>query len=159
MHRPMPYQRRWLAQVTKEYFAYHAVPTNLAAPRAFRVSTLPASGTAHSGGAARKTGSRGGGQRNSLATISLNRASCALGRTLALPFITQGKSCMHELCEYGSDGMDQPRSIGASVEEEQVSPHALNRTDPALGSRIIMARRAPSPSSLHLGLTAARLRA
>jgi RNA-directed DNA polymerase len=36
MHRPIPDQGRWLAQVTKGYFAYHAVPTNLAALRVFR---------------------------------------------------------------------------------------------------------------------------
>jgi RNA-directed DNA polymerase len=36
MHRPIPEQGQWLTQVTKGYFAYHAVPTNLAALRAFR---------------------------------------------------------------------------------------------------------------------------
>jgi RNA-directed DNA polymerase len=36
MHWPIPDQGRWRAQVTKGYFAYHAVRTNLAALRAFR---------------------------------------------------------------------------------------------------------------------------
>src|SRR3984893_6584197 len=37
MHRSIPEQGRWLAQVIKGYFAYHAVPTNQAALRAFRL--------------------------------------------------------------------------------------------------------------------------
>ena len=36
MHQPIPEQGRWLAQVIRGYFAYHAVPTNSAALRAFR---------------------------------------------------------------------------------------------------------------------------
>ena len=31
MHQPIPEQGRWLAQVIRGYFAYHAVPTNFAA--------------------------------------------------------------------------------------------------------------------------------
>jgi RNA-directed DNA polymerase len=36
MHQPIPEQGRWLAQVVRGYFAYHAVPTNSAAIGAFR---------------------------------------------------------------------------------------------------------------------------
>src|SRR4029077_14322163 len=36
MPQPIPEQGRWLAQVIRGYFAYHAVPTNSAALRAFR---------------------------------------------------------------------------------------------------------------------------
>lgn len=36
LHRPIPEQGRWLAQVVRGYFAYHAVPTNRAALAAFR---------------------------------------------------------------------------------------------------------------------------
>jgi group II intron reverse transcriptase/maturase len=36
MHQPIPEQGRWLAQVVRGYFAYHAVPTNAAAIGAFR---------------------------------------------------------------------------------------------------------------------------
>src|SRR5215470_13437811 len=36
MHQPIPEQGRWLAQVTRGYFAYHAVPTNYPALSAFR---------------------------------------------------------------------------------------------------------------------------
>ena len=34
MHQPIPEQGQWLAQVIRGYFAYHAVPTNVAALRA-----------------------------------------------------------------------------------------------------------------------------
>jgi len=36
MHRPIPEQGRWLAQVVRGYFAYHAVPTNGLRISAFR---------------------------------------------------------------------------------------------------------------------------
>jgi group II intron reverse transcriptase/maturase len=36
MHHPIPEQGKWLAQVVKGYFAYHAVPTNMSALHAFR---------------------------------------------------------------------------------------------------------------------------
>jgi RNA-directed DNA polymerase len=37
MHAPIPEQGRWLAQVVRGLFAYHAVPTNLPALGAFRI--------------------------------------------------------------------------------------------------------------------------
>ncbi len=36
MHAPIPEQGRWLAQVVRGYFAYHAVPTNVQRLTAFR---------------------------------------------------------------------------------------------------------------------------
>jgi RNA-directed DNA polymerase len=36
MHQPIPEQGRWLAQIVRGYFAYHAVPTNSRALLAFR---------------------------------------------------------------------------------------------------------------------------
>ena len=36
MHEPIPQQGRWLGQVVRGYFAYHAVPTNVASLSAFR---------------------------------------------------------------------------------------------------------------------------
>ena len=36
LHQPIPEQGKWLAQVVRGYFAYHAVPTNLSALKAFR---------------------------------------------------------------------------------------------------------------------------
>src|SRR5262249_58901959 len=40
--------------------------------------------------------------RSSPTTISLNHKSYTLGQTFALLSVTQGKSRMHESCEYGS---------------------------------------------------------
>jgi hypothetical protein len=36
MHEPIPEQGAWLKQVVRGFFAYHAVPTNGDAPKAFR---------------------------------------------------------------------------------------------------------------------------
>ena len=36
MHDPIPQQGQWLRQVVRGYFAYHAVPTNIASLSAFR---------------------------------------------------------------------------------------------------------------------------
>jgi RNA-directed DNA polymerase len=36
MHQPIPEQGRWLAQIVRGFYAYHAVPTNMPALRAFR---------------------------------------------------------------------------------------------------------------------------
>ena len=36
MHEPIPEQGRWLGQVVRGYFAYHAVPTNAKSLAAFR---------------------------------------------------------------------------------------------------------------------------
>ena len=36
MHQPIPEQGRWLGQVVRGYFAYHAVPTNERKMSAFR---------------------------------------------------------------------------------------------------------------------------
>ncbi len=35
LHEPIPMQGRWLAQVVRGYFAYHAVPTNFRSLNAF----------------------------------------------------------------------------------------------------------------------------
>jgi hypothetical protein len=40
MHEPIPQQGRWLAQVVRGYFAYHAVPTNSQRLNAFRDHVL-----------------------------------------------------------------------------------------------------------------------
>jgi RNA-directed DNA polymerase len=40
MHEPIPQQGRWLSQVVRGYFAYHAVPTNYRRLVAFRVHVL-----------------------------------------------------------------------------------------------------------------------
>jgi hypothetical protein len=66
---------------------------------------------------------------------------------------------MPELGSYGSNGMDRPRSIGASVEEKPIVNTWSTSHGGTLGSRMIVAWRAASPSSLRLWLTAMRLRA
>ena len=45
MHQPIPEQGRWLAQVVRGYFAYHAVPTNRASIQ--RVPPLRGTATGH----------------------------------------------------------------------------------------------------------------
>lgn len=40
MHRPIPEQGRWLAQVVRGFFAYHAVPTNFAVLGKFRYQII-----------------------------------------------------------------------------------------------------------------------
>ncbi len=40
MHSPIPEQGKWLRQVVRGYFAYHAVPTNSSALQAFRVHVI-----------------------------------------------------------------------------------------------------------------------
>jgi hypothetical protein len=50
---------------------------------------------------------------------------------------------MPELGPYGSNGMDRPRSIGASVDEERIISTCLHPAEVSLGSRMIVTRRAP----------------
>lgn len=40
MHEPIPQQGRWMAQVVRGYFAYHAVPINSKRLNAFRNHVL-----------------------------------------------------------------------------------------------------------------------
>ncbi len=58
MHQPIPEQGRWLAQVVRGYFAYHAVPTNRASISAFHRYVVR-SGTARFGVAVRRIASVG----------------------------------------------------------------------------------------------------
>jgi hypothetical protein len=39
-HQPIPEQGRWLGQVVRGYFAYHAVPTNIHALSSFRTQLI-----------------------------------------------------------------------------------------------------------------------
>ena len=48
------------------------------------------------------------------------RVSQALERVRQVAVRTRGGSRMWEIRSYGSNGMDRPRSIGASVEEERI---------------------------------------
>jgi hypothetical protein len=41
-HQPIPEQGRWLGQVVRGYFAYHAVPTNIRTLESFRLQVTHA---------------------------------------------------------------------------------------------------------------------
>ena len=57
MHQPIPEQGKWLAQVVRGYFAYHAVPTNCPALGAFRHHVTRPLAAHAVGGAARRIAS------------------------------------------------------------------------------------------------------
>jgi hypothetical protein len=65
MHAPIPEQGRWLAQVVRGYFAYHAVPTNIRSLAAIRshVTVLFRRSLHRCGVVARRTGRLGSGSR------------------------------------------------------------------------------------------------
>jgi hypothetical protein len=95
MHQPIPEQGRWLGQIVRGYFAYHAFPrTARRSPHS--IDTWYGSGTAHCGAAARKIDSRGSGCSGWLATGSLNPATSTPGRTCVLRSNTRGKNRMPE---------------------------------------------------------------
>ena len=55
MHQPIPQQGKWLRQVVRGYFNYHAVPTNFRALVAFRDRDHQTLANGHSTDAARRT--------------------------------------------------------------------------------------------------------
>jgi len=62
-HQPIPVQGKWLRQVVKGYFNYHAVPTNIRC-WLHSASSSPNSGNDRSGDAVRKTARRGSRSRS-----------------------------------------------------------------------------------------------
>ena len=66
---------------------------------------------------------------------------------------------MPELGPYGSNGMDRPRSFGALVEGGRIGNTCCTSHGGTFGSCMLVARRAPSPSSPRVRVAAARLRA
>jgi hypothetical protein len=100
-HRPIFEQGKWLAQVVRGYFAYHAVPTNSASIRAFRHHVVDLWRRSLS-----RRSQRGGitWQRTSRSqmTFSPEPPSFIPGRRSASPSGTQGRSRMPELGPYGS---------------------------------------------------------
>ena len=93
MHQPIPEQGRWLAQVVRGYFAYHAVPTN-GLKSALSATMWWCSGYARSGVEVRKTASRGNGSNDWPTTGFLNLAPFTPGRARASPSNTRGKNRM-----------------------------------------------------------------
>src|SRR5207248_2229227 len=102
MHQPIPVQGKWLRQTANGYFNYHAVPTNIRSLVAFRTHVSPSTGSARSGGAARRIGPTGYGSSGWPSNGSRNRKSVILGQSNASPSDTQGGSRMPESGSYGS---------------------------------------------------------
>ena len=100
-HRPIPEQGAWLRQVVAGFFAYHAVPTNSRALRAFRegVEFLWLRSLRRRSQRDRTTWAR---MKDWQASGSRNLGSSIPGRFNALPSNTQGGSCMRECRPYGS---------------------------------------------------------
>ena len=102
MHQPIPEQGKWLAQVVRGYFAYHAVPTNSSALGAFRhyVVRLWLRTLRRRSQKDRFAWKRIEQTRRRLAPATENPSSVAAA--CALPSDTQGRSRMRELRSYGS---------------------------------------------------------
>ena len=101
MHQPVPEQGRWLGQVVRGYFAYHAVPTNSTALGDFRhhVTELWRRTLQRR---SQKDGCTWVGS-NGWPTLGFRaRESFTHGRTDASPSNTQGGSRMREFRSYGS---------------------------------------------------------
>ena len=101
MHQPIPEQGKWLRQVVTGFFAYHAVPTNSRALRAFRhhVTDLWRRSLRRRSQKDRMTWER----IKKLADDLLPKpASFIPGRMRALPSNTQGGSRVPELGTLGS---------------------------------------------------------
>ena len=117
MHQPIPEQGRWLAQVVRGYFAYHAVPTNVPALSAFHhhVKRLWLRTLRRRSQKARITWER---IKNSPTTIFRSRKSYIRGHSSDLPSHTRGGSRMPELGPSGSVrgavGNDRPYRERAS---------------------------------------------
>src|SRR4051794_17249564 len=100
MHQPIPVQGRWLTQVVRGYFAYHAVPTNRRALMAFRhhVTDLWRRTLRRRSQKDRFTWAR----MATLADGSPDRTSFTPGRVNVSPSDTQGGSRVPELGPLGS---------------------------------------------------------
>src|SRR3954451_21324979 len=124
MHQPIPVQGRWLTQVVRGYFAYHAVPTNRRALMAFRHHVTDLSG-ARCGGAARKTGSQGRGWQSWPMPGSPDRTSFTPGRVIASPSDTQGGSRVPELGPLGSVRGRSVMGVPTAIYGREINPSAL----------------------------------
>ena len=102
MHQPIPEQGRWLRQVVRGYFNYHAVPTNCACTR-----RVPAPChrplAAHAAASQPKGSDHVGADDADWRTPGFpNRSSSILGQASASPSHIQGGSRMRESRTYGS---------------------------------------------------------
>src|SRR5262249_15641065 len=92
MHQPIPEQGAWIEQVVRGFFAYHAVPTNGAALKAFY----------YCGGVARRIASRGSGCTGWPPTGFPNRESFIHIQISVSPSHTRGGSRVRESRPHGS---------------------------------------------------------
>jgi len=96
-HEPIPQQGRWLHQVVRGYFAYHAVPTNVASLSAFGTMSW-ISGDVRLSAAAKKTTLRGIASLDLRADFSARTAHpSSVARRLFLPLLTPrwGARCVN----------------------------------------------------------------
>lgn len=100
MHEPIPEQGKWLAQVVRGYFAYHAVPTNFKSLDVFRyhVTDLWRRTLRRRG---QRDSTTGNASRGSRPSSCPNRASCISGPMSAFSSITRGGSRVPELGPLG----------------------------------------------------------
>ena len=92
LHEPIPQQGQWLGQVVRGYFAYHAVPTNIASLSAFRYHVE------HLWRRALRRRSQKDSHHLASTSLDSRRPSCLLrasfirGLIIASPSLTQGGS-------------------------------------------------------------------
>ena len=95
MHQPIPEQGRWLAQVVRGYFAYHAVPTNRAKYQCFPPLRGTASGNRTLRRRAERLFPRGNGCRAPGRRLAPSASSTFIpGHMCDLPSNTRGKNRM-----------------------------------------------------------------
>src|ERR1700756_2030371 len=102
MHQPIPEQGAWIRQAVTGFFAYHAVPTNGAALKAFYYYVERIWLRTLCGGAARRIASRGSGCTGWPPTGFPNRESFIRIRISVSPSHTQGGSRVRESRPHGS---------------------------------------------------------
>jgi len=122
-HQPIPVQGKWLRQVVKGYFNYHAVPTNSRALAAFRffVTELWQRSLRRR---SQKDGTTCSRLRSWPKIGSRNRIPSIHGLKYASPLRTQGGSRMRESRTYGSvrgrSAMSVPTAIAGARNDDQV---------------------------------------
>lgn len=127
-NRPVREQAKWLRQVVRGYFEYHAVPANLRSLRAFREHVI----------FLWKLALRRRGQMDTTSTSRVEklaakwlpiRKSCIRGQASASPSNTQGRSRMREFRMYGSvrGALSNERPYrDPSPKPQSLSPWALS---------------------------------
>jgi len=95
-HQPSPEQGKWLGQVVRGFFAYHAVPTNSTALMAFRHQVTDLRATFASAAQPERSDYLGAHDRADRCLCSRERVSFIHGPANASPSSTQGGSRVPE---------------------------------------------------------------